>query len=241
MEHRASIESRNDRFCTTVWPQVAGAGRGEPEALEALCCAYWYPLYAYVRRRGHPHEDSQDLIQAFMGRIIETGFFQRADATKGRLRSFLLSSLKNFLNSQHARNRAEKRGGEKLVVSFDEFGAKERFSLEPADPAAPEFQYDRGWAGELIKKALKRIKDEYSANKNACEFQLLSPYLVAELKQERVVEIAALHGKSEPAIKMALHRARESYYSILREEVAKTVITPDDVDDELKYLIKIIS
>ena len=210
------------------------------EALEHLCRNYWYPLYAYVRRRGYSSGDAEDLTQDFFARFLAKEYIERADAARGRFRSFLLSCLKNALAEQHRHAGRLKRGGGQSLISWDSQTAEERYRLEPADPLTPEKIYDRRWALTLLENALARLGDEQSAAGKQDAFALLRDCLWGEGRETDYADMAVRLGTTEGALKVAAHRLRQRYRELLREEVAHTVATVAETDAELRYLISII-
>ena len=228
-------------FLTTRWSMVAAAGRaGTPEAraaLSELCSTYWYPLYAYVRRRGHGHDDAHDLTQAFFARVLEKNVVNAADPTRGRFRAFLLGSLKNFLANEWDREHAQKRGGGTATLSLEFELADERFSREPASPLTPEMEYERNWALAVLERALARLESEYARRGKGALFATLKPALVAAEDEGSRAAMGAALGMTEGAIKVALHRLRAAFRESLRQEIADTVGPEADPEDELRNLI----
>jgi RNA polymerase sigma-70 factor (ECF subfamily) len=206
------------------------------ESLARLCQSYWFPLYAYVRRRGYPPEDSQDLTQAFFARLVEKNWVADADRSKGRFRTFLLTAMKHFLADEWDRARADKRGGgvTPLPLSFDT--AEARYNEEPADSETPERIYERRWAVALLGEVLNRLRTEYEDEGKGALFAALDPCLVGERTRQPYAELAESLNATEPAIKSAVHRLRQRYRQLLREEVAGTVDSADEVEDELRHL-----
>jgi len=233
------------RFSTTRWSVVVAAGgddtAGARDSLARLCGSYWFPLYAFVRRRGHSPEDAQDLTQAFFARLMEKNWVADADRSKGRFRTFLLSALTHFLSDEWDRARAQKRGGgaATLPLSFDT--AEERYVREPADPDTPERIFERRWALALLDEVVSRLRDEYEGDGKADLFTALHPCLVGERTALPYAELAQSLGTSESAVKSAVHRMRQRYRHLLREEIASTVGSPDEVDDELRHLFAVLS
>jgi RNA polymerase sigma-70 factor (ECF subfamily) len=228
-------------FLTTRWSIVAAAGRvGTPEAraaLSELCETYWYPLYAYVRRRGHAQEDAHDLTQAFFARVLEKNVVIAADPARGRFRAFLLGSLKNFLANEWDKERAQKRGGGTATLSLDFEHADERFSREPASPLTPEMEYERNWALAVLERAIARLRGEYARRGKERLFEALRPALVASDEDTSRAEMGAALGMSEGAVKVALHRMRAAFREALRRELADIVGPDGDPEDELRNLI----
>ena len=231
-------------FATTHWTVVLTAGRNETThagaALEKLCQTYWYPLYGYIRRRGHSPEDAQDLTQAFFTRLLERQWIGRADREKGKFRSFLLSALNNFLADEWDRARAQKRGGgvAPLPLQFDT--AETRYSFEPADQTTPEQLYERRWALALLEEVLRRLAEEHKKDERSEYFAALNPCLVGDRAALPYADLATKLGVTEGTIKSAVHRMRQRYRELLREEIANTVAGPEEVDAELQHLFTIL-
>lgn len=220
------------------------AGNGDSveaaEALDTLCRRYWYPLYAFVRRQGHEVHDAEDLTQEFFTRFLAKEYFDRADPARGRFRNFLLACLKHFLSEQWRQAGRLKRGGRQTFLSWDSLTAEERYQSEPADPLTPEKVYDRRWALTLLEQALARLGAEQSAAGKAEVFAPLKDYLWGEGSGAGYAEVAARLGMTEGALKVTVHRLRQRYRELLREEVAHTVATIHEVDEELRYLVAVI-
>jgi RNA polymerase sigma factor (sigma-70 family) len=226
-------------FTTTRWSVVLAAGHEDASrassALEHLCAAYWYPLYAYVRRQGHGPEDAQDLTQDFLARFIGKGYFRRADPARGRFRTFLLTSLKHFLVNEWHKGRTERRGGGVPPVSWDQHIAEERYQLEPADGLTPEIIYERRWAVTLLEGVLSRMREEFRADGKAELFEAIKSCVSDSTDTESSAEIAARLGMTEGAVRAAAHRLRDRYRELLRAEVAQLVTAPADIDDEIRH------
>jgi DNA-directed RNA polymerase specialized sigma24 family protein len=232
-------------FATTHWSVVlASADPDSPQAraaLEQLCRTYWYPLYCYIRRRGYSHEDAQDLTQGFLLRWLASKSFARADASKGRLRSFLLAGLNHFLSDQWDRASAQKRGGGLPTLSFmDAQAADDRYRLEPVDERSPEKLFERRWALTLLDQVLARSEQEFREADKAELFQRLRGFLIAGAGEESYAQAGAELGMSREAVKKAVQRMRHRYYELFREEVAHTVADPAEVEEELRYLCAVI-
>jgi len=233
------------QFLTTHWSVVvAAAQRSSPaaqEALTTLCRAYWYPLYAFVRRQGHGPHDAQDLTQAFFARFLEKDCIADADRHRGRFRSFLLASMKHFLANEWDRATALKRGGGQEPVSLDEPDAESRYALEPQDGMSADRVYERRWAMLLLERVLERLKREFVAGGKAAQFEALKEALPAGRGGRSYAEVAASLGSSEAAVKVAVHRLRRRYRDLLREEIAQTVAAPAEVEDEVRYLFAVLA
>lgn len=228
-------------FATTRWSIVLAAGAGESpaaaRALEDLCGRYWFPLYGRVRRSGHGPADAEDLTQAFFARLLERGWVAAADPGRGRFRSFLLSSLDHFLSNERDRARALKRGGGAKVVSFDAVSAEERLALEPAAGRSPAEEFDRRWAMELLSRVFGRLEAEYAGRGKSRLFAVLKGAVGGDAPDRSGAELAAELGVGEGAVRVAIHRLRQRYREILREEVGHTLDAPDTVSDELRHLL----
>jgi len=222
--------------------QAAG-GDFSPEAqaaLENLCRSYWYPLYAYVRRTGRRPEDAQDMVQEFFAHFLERRYLSRADRNLGRFRSFLLTSLKHFLINDWRKGQREKRGGGQPVFSLDEDMAESRFTAEPATAQPPDTLYDRGWAAVLLDRAFALLRAEFEIAGKLDLFDRLKVYVWGEKSAFPYAAIAEQLGMTEGAVKVAVHRLRQRYGELLRAEVAQTVTTPAEVNEELRYLVSVV-
>ena len=226
-------------FATTRWSLGAAAtdpsGPAAGQALADLCAVYWYPVYAYVRRRGHGHHRAEDLTQAFFARLLETNDLAAADRTRGRFRSFLLAACQHFLANQHDRETAKKRGGGVRPLPIDFAVGEGRYAREPADLHAPERTFEREWAVALLDQVLGELKAEYAGSGRGKLFDALKGCLAGGAD----VGYAALAkelGMTEGAVKVAVHRLRQRYGDRLRAAIAETVATADAVDDEIRDL-----
>jgi RNA polymerase sigma-70 factor (ECF subfamily) len=232
-------------FATTRWSVVLAAGGGaSPEseqALASLCEAYWYPLYAFVRRLGHQPDDAQDLTQAFFARVLEKGYLRAADPGRGRFRCFLLAALKHFLANERERARAHKRGGGRAVLPLDFQAGEQRYRLEPAHERTAGRLYERRWALTLLGQVLARLREEFARAGKAPLFDRLKAYLTGENASASYREVGAELGMSEGAVKVAVHRLRGRYRELLLGEIAQTVAAPEEVEEELLHLFEAIS
>lgn len=232
-------------FATTHWSVVLAAGRSADAqasaALEQLCRTYWYPLYAYVRRRGHGHEDAQDCTQGFLLQLLERKSIARADPARGRFRSFLLAGMNYFLSDQRARASAQKRGGGQPLLSFDAQAAAERYRLETVDDRSPDKLFDRCWALTLLDQVLARLEQEFREAGKFVLFQRLRGFLVAGTGEETYAEAATDLGMSSEAVKKAVHRLRHRYSELFREEIAHTVGEATEVEAELRHLCAVMA
>jgi RNA polymerase sigma-70 factor (ECF subfamily) len=226
-------------FATTRWSLVAAAkDPAAPQAREALadlCRLYWYPVYAYVRRRGHNHHTAQDLTQAFFARLLEKNDLAAADRTRGRFRSYLLTACQHFLDNEHDRETAKKRGGGRTRVPLDFADADGRYSREPADADTPERLFDRQWALGLLDRALAELRGEYAESGRGKLFDALKDCLTGGA-DVAYAELATRLGMTEGAVKVAVHRLRQRYRDRLRGLIADTVATDDEVDAEIRDL-----
>jgi RNA polymerase sigma-70 factor (ECF subfamily) len=233
-------------FATTHWSVVLAAReRGDsPQAtaaLEKLCRAYWYPLYAYVRRQGCSPEDAQDLTQEFFARLLAKDYLAAVHPEKGKFRWFLLSAVKRFLHNEQQRALAAKRGGGAFHVPFDGEKAEDRYRLEAADHLTPDKLYDRVWAVNLIEAANRSLEEEYRLEGKAGFFEQLKVFLSGDRCGLAYVEIGARLEMTEGAVKVAVHRLRHRYRDVLREQIAQTVTTRTEIEEELRDLWAIFS
>jgi RNA polymerase sigma-70 factor (ECF subfamily) len=205
-----------------------------------LCRTYWYPLYAYVRRKGYDTQNSQDLTQEFFARLLARNYLGSADRNKGKFRSFLLGALEHFLAREWTRNHAQKRGGGQPLLSLDELGAENRYRLEPAYELAPEKIFDRRWATTLLERALGQLRQEHGAADKSALFERLECLLAGDEPGVGYAELAASLKMSEGAIKVAVHRLRQRYGELVRAEIANTVASPEQIDEELRYLCALL-
>jgi RNA polymerase sigma factor (sigma-70 family) len=237
-------QGRVAQFNTTHWSVVLAAGQSSSPAaqaaLEQLCRAYWFPLYCYVRRAGHTPEDAQDLTQEFFARLLEKNYFALASRERGRFRSFLLTSLKSFLTNEYHRSTRLKRGGTQAMISFDSADAENRYVVEPIDTATPETLYEQRWALTLLENTMARLRDEYAAHGRGPMFDLLKAYVWGERNASSYKEIAAQLDLTEEAVKKAVQRLRHLYRDMLRTEIAHTVTTAAEVEEELQHLVRLL-
>jgi RNA polymerase sigma-70 factor (ECF subfamily) len=210
------------------------------EALEHLCRTYWYPLYAFIRRRGCDAETAADLTQSFFAHLLGRDFLRRACRDKGRFRSYLLGALKRFLADEADRLTRQKRGGTREVISLDVLTAEERYRLEPADPLDPEAVYLRQWAMAVLDAALHALEAEMKTAGKGRVFQRLQGFLVGDKSPGNYALAGSELGLSEAAIKMTVSRMRERCRELLRANIAQTVATPEEVDDEYRSLIAVL-
>ena len=224
-------------FATTRWTVVVAAGRTDETrskmAMEELCRTYWYPLYAYVRRRGYSKEDAEDLTQAFLARLFTKHNLGELRPEHGRFRAFLLAAMKNFLANEWDKSQRLKRGGGVTILPLGCQGAEERYSIEPAHHLGPDKLYDRVWAITLLERVLERLDN---ANADSPLFAALKPCLTVARQEMDYPSVAARLGMSEGAVRVAVHRLRKQYRECLRAEIAETLAEPDQLEDELQAL-----
>jgi RNA polymerase sigma-70 factor (ECF subfamily) len=242
-EYSGALVPQPKQFNTTHWSVVLAA-RGESAeaqvALEKLCRVYWYPLYAFVRRQGHSPEDAEDLIQGFFARVLHRKDLETVQRERGRFRSYLLVSLKHFTINEQLRARAEKRGGGHSLISLDEVEAEKKFAQEPVDKSTPEKIFERRWAMALLDKVLERLRQEHEATGRLRLFESLRWFLSEEPAEQSQAQIGAQLGLSTGAVKQAVRRLRQRYRELLHEEVADTVATAADIDDEVRHLVAVL-
>jgi len=228
-------------FATTQWTIVLAAGDpGHPQAtaaLEQLCRTYWYPVYAYVRRKGRIAAEAEDLTQEFFSRLLGRGFPAGVQREGGKFRSYLLRALDHFLVNEWRRDNAVKRGGGTTTFSLDGVDAEARYRLEPQDIATPELLYDRRWAAMVLDAVRMRLRQEYAHQGKETLFAALEPCLTGADNQLPYAELMSRLGLKASALKMTVHRMRKRFGQILRDEIAQTVATPDEVEDEIRHLI----
>jgi RNA polymerase sigma-70 factor (ECF subfamily) len=232
-------------FATTRWSVVLAA-IGQPSAqselaLAQLCQKYWYPLYAYVRRRGHAPEDARDLTQDFFATLLEKNYLARADRQRGRFRTFLLTAINNFLHHQHERASTLKRGGGRHFVSWEQVASEDGYALEPANTLSPERIFEKRWAVTLLEQVLARLRQEFALGGRVELFDQLKSHLWAEDDATPYAQLAARFNMTVVAIKVTVHRLRQRYGDLLREEIGQTVADPADVDDEIRHLLRVMS
>lgn len=230
-------------FATTHWSLVLRAGQrdaeGSGEALEKLCRAYWFPLYAFARREGCGPEEAQDLTQEFFTRLLEKNYLQTADPGRGRFRSFLLGSFKHMMANVRRDAARLKRGGGTRVFSLDELDAEGRYRLEPADSTTPERIFERRWAETLLARVLDRLEEEYTGH--TLHFADLKMFLIEARATIAFADMASRLAVTESALKSVVHRMRRRYAELFREEVANTVAGPEEIEDEIRHMLGVLS
>jgi RNA polymerase sigma-70 factor (ECF subfamily) len=233
------------RFETTQWSLVAAASPGTAggdrarEALERLCRAYWYPLYAFVRARGHGSADAQDLTQAFFARLLETDGLAGVDRRRGRFRSYLLGAMKHFLANEWHRERTQKRGGRVQFLEWDALDPESRYAGARGETDDPDARFDLEWALAIVSTALRTLREEMSRSGKSEQVDALEGFLTGELPAARD-EIAARLGLRPEALKVAVHRLRRRYRELLRSAVADTVRGPSSLEEEMRYLLEVL-
>ena len=216
------------------------AGSGLPEqavpALERLCSAYWYPVYAYIRRKGQDAEGARDLTQEFFTRLVEKNYLSAADRSRGRFRSFLLMAVQRFLCNDYDRQSALRRGGHTVVQSLDAEDAEGRYRLEPSHQITPEAVFERRWALLILDRALTRVKSQA----RMAHIELLVPFLTGDAPRGAYETVAARLGMSEGALKVSVHRLRERFRESVRAEILDTVCSEGAIDSEIRYLMEVL-
>src|SRR5262249_33857451 len=241
-----SPRTLSSQFTTTHWTVVLSAGQHSSPAaqlaMEQLCRAYWYPLYAHVRRRGHDHHNAEDLTQEFFARLLDQQWLNSVAPQKGRFRTFLLAALDHFLANEWRRGQALKRGGGQVIVSLEEtHSGEERFAREPASEGAPARAFDKLWATTVLDQAMTRLQRELSERGKSAHFEDWKVFLSREATAQDCQASGQRLGMSAGAVTVAVHRFRERYGDFLRETVAQTVSSPSEVDEELRYLFALLN
>jgi RNA polymerase sigma factor (sigma-70 family) len=238
-------QARQPAFVTTHWSVVLTAGHTDTtraqQALSRLCETYWYPLYAYVRRRGYSPPDAQDMTQEFFARLLARNWVEAADPEKGRFRTFLLTAMSRFLADEWNKARAQKRGGGISPVPLRFDTAETRYGHEPSDPVTPEQCFERRWALTLLEAVLKRLRADYEREGKGGLFAALHGCLLGERDAQPYAELAVALDMNEGAVKVAVHRLRKRYRQLLADEIAQTVASPDEVEQELRHLQAVLT
>lgn len=232
-------------FRTTSWTMVLAASVDSSAdasgALAQLCQIYWHPVYAFIRRRGYDRDQAEDLTQGFFARLLEKQDLRAADRDRGRFRSFLLTSVKHFLANEWDKSQTLKRGGGVGAVSMDLVEAERWYEPGMVDAATPERLFDRRWALSLLEHVMARLRSEFAEGGRAAEFELLTGFLNRRPGDDRYQPVADRLGVSSGALRMSVHRLRRRYRELLRAEIASTVDTPDQVDDEVRFLLSTLN
>ncbi len=231
------------RFDTTQWSVVLKAGSGDStgcsEALASLCETYWYPVYALVRRSGVSVADAEDLTQAYFARFLEKRFLDGVEPAKGRFRSFLLVSVRNFLHNERDRERALKRGGGVPVVSIHGEEGEARYEREPVESVTPEVLFERTWVRAVLDRALARLDAEVEAEPLGERYACLRSFLTGDGPDLTYADLAREWGVGDSAVRVAVHRLRRRFGALLRDEVGRTLEDPRDVEEEIRYLLRV--
>jgi len=241
-EHQAKLP---DQFPQTRWSMVLAArdasdGPRAAAALNEICQSYWFPLYVYIRRRGYSDHDAEDLTQGYMAALIQRDYLAQADRDKGKLRSFLLTTLKHFLSDEYARANALKRGGGTTQISIDASAAEERYAMEPADEDSPDRLFEKRWALTLLDNVLASLRQEYAKTGKANLFDALQKFLAWNSGGDAYRDVAAQLGMKESAVRVAIFRLRRRYGEMLSAQVADTVTSDEDIAAELDYLFSLL-
>lgn len=235
-----TVTPNDAAFPTTHWTLVQAMQGDDPnaaaEAMEAMCKSYWYPIYAFLRRSGYTSQDSEDLTQAFFERLIADDSIRGARQSLGKLRSFLLGVLKRLISDQQRHDKAQKRGGGVIHVSFDEMSAEERYAREPQDTRDPEWLFTHAWAHELLAGVREKLRVAFAATGRAGVFEIVLPFLLLDNDPPSHKEIAKQLGSSEAATRILIHRLRTKFRDLLRDEVARTVLNAEEIPGELAWL-----
>ena len=228
------------RFATTRWSVVLAAGKNssanQKQALETLCQRYWFPLYAFLRRRGYDTHQAEDFTQAFFAHLLEKHDLRAADPQYGKFRSFLLIRLKYFLSDERDRTQAKKRGGGRKILSLSFQDAEGQYVLEPADPLSPEMLFEKSWALTVLDRTMDRLEAEMAKKNRQKLFEHLKVYLTAEKEDIPYQDMATKLHRTEGSIRVAVHRLRRQYRKLLRDEIAQTVDGEDQIDEEMGSL-----
>lgn len=233
-----------EEFPTTHWTlvtRVRSGGEARRAALEELCGIYWYPIYAFVRRRGHGQHDAEDITQGFFAKLIQDETIEAADLAKGRLRTFLLGSLDRHMADQHRRQTAQKRGGGRQTIAFEQMNAEERYAAEPHDKRDPEWAFAQAWARLMLESAGNRLRATFEDDGRGQVYELLSPFLLLDDSAPPYKDVARQLGASETAVRLLVFRLRSGFRQMLREEVGRTVLTQGEIDQEIDWLKSVLA
>lgn len=231
-------------FQTTNWTLIVEAAGDDSSvarsALAQLYEAYWYPVYAFIRRQGYSESDAEDIAQGYFTRFIEKGYVKDLTPEAGRFRAFVLASLRHYISNERDRERAQKRGGGRRLVPLDAASGEERYAHEPVDPVTPERLFERAWAEAVLQHAIDRLARETAETDGADRFERLKAHLTGEDEPPEYRELAQAWGVSESAVRVTVHRLRKRFIRVLRDVVAATVADLADVDAELRKLLEIL-
>ncbi|MFC1781823.1 RNA polymerase sigma factor [Planctomycetota bacterium] len=237
---QASYQAKKARFATTHWSVVRAAGKSysaqQREAIETLCKSYWYPLYAFLRRRGHDSHQAEDLTQAFFGHLLEKKELETADPQYGKFRSFLLVRLKGFLSDQRDRANALKRGGGKKIISLSVKTAEGQYELESEDRLSPEMLFEKSWALTVLDRTMDCLESEMASANKQRVFEHLKVYLTAGKDTTPYEDMATELDMTTAAVRVAVHRLRRRYRRLLRDEISQTVGDKYQIDEEMECL-----
>ena len=244
-ELKEAAETNGRWFATTHWTTVLAAGAttssASAAALERLCRTYWYPLYAFVRRKGYGPQDAEDLTQGFFARFVEKRYLDDVSREKGKFRTFLLCSLNHFLANEWDRSQRIKRGGQVTFLSLETTCAEERYGLEASAAESPDHLFDRRWAQTMLQVVLARLRNEFEAGGKRERFEELKPFLLVEPEAGAYADTGARLEMSQQGMKSAVHRLRQRFRELFREEIAHTVATRQQIDEELRYLVRLMT
>lgn len=229
-----------DPFLTTRWSIVLKARSNQAaearRALNELCAAYWYPIYAYIRRTCQRPEDAEDLTQSYFASLLERDYLHQADRSLGKLRAFLLADVKLHLSNERSRQQARKRGGGRIIESYDQALAEQRYGIEPVDTNTPEQLFDRAWAATLLESVHEALRREFASRGQQAVFEALQQFIAWNAGDESYADVAAKLGKTTGDIKVSVHRLRKRYRTLLEKTVSDTVTTPEEVKQEIAML-----
>lgn len=235
-----ALELPKPLFATTHWSVVVQAGESHStqsaSALEKLCRTYWFPLYAFIRCRGRSEADAKDLTQQFFARLLERNDFHAVDARKGKFRTFLLTSLTHFLSNQRDYTQAAKRGGGKAIIALDAITEEQWQRLEPATDLTPDKLFDQRWAMTLLEQAVSQLWEEMAAVSKVEQFEQLKTFLTNEPQEGEYAVVAERLGSTSQSVAVAVHRMRQRYRELVRAEVAHTVSSPLEIEEEMRHL-----
>lgn len=243
MAHTPHVDSGKGKFPHTRWSLILEIQEGPDaeRALGELCEIYWYPIYAFVRRSGLGPAEAEDATQGFVAHLLGRGHLSGVGPEKGKLRSYLLAGVKRFLKDERERAKAQKRGGGILPASIDAELAEERYQIEPADLETPERLFERRWALTVLERAMVALESEYEDRNQGERFQVLKPFLPKHATKRRYADAAKDLGMSEGAVQVAVHRLRDRYRLQLREEIAHTVASEEEVEEEIRHLFALFA
>ncbi|MCI0534841.1 MAG: RNA polymerase sigma factor [Verrucomicrobiales bacterium] len=235
-------------FVTTVWSVVQKAGQGDENAKAILYQTYVYPMYCYLRRKGTSPEDAEELIQALFEKLLSVdddasvskNQLSTLEPAKGRMRTWLLSCINNLLFDELKKRRTVKRGAGNPIISLDALDPESRYQIEPTDHHTPEDDYERSWAEAVMKRAIDRLRDEFEDGKSRNRFETLKGFLLGDTEMHSYAETATLLGISEQAVKNAIFRLRRRLRELLLEEISSTVQSSDEIEDEMRYLHRVL-